>query len=309
VHFRTVATSEVAHRAGVRPMSPRWPQAFRPVWRALKEWSARTPVGYGLAGSSGRQPEPGVGVRGRSTAAGPGGGAALVGASVAPPPILPPPEPAPAVTTDSRKRSERAADAGHCARLSALIATLPSPDREILLLRVGAGVSIPDIVATLGVTPAAIRRAQHQALSAPQLAATAHDPPPATRQRVVLLPHARTQPTDTRSTNRRTGRVPGMNHDDSPRHHPTQSDGTTPASTQWHDVELALKVARHSFDSWLVAGHEDTPSLAIMHASHTHTALHEAARAITMLIETFRVEVTALITTPAHGTDTLTQRR
>lgn len=312
MHFRTVATSEVVHRAGVRPMSPRWPQAFRPVWRALMEWSARTPVGYGLAGSSGRQPEPGGGVRGRSTTAGPGGGAALVGALVAPPPIFPPPEPAPAVTTDSRKRSERAADAGHCARLSALITTLPSPDREIVLLRVGAGVSIPDIVVTLGVTPAAIRRAQQQALSALQSVATAKDPPPATRQRVVLLPHARTQPTDTRSTNRRTGRVPGMNHDDSPQYHPSQREGAIraiAASTQWHDAELALKVARHSFDSWLVAGHEDTPSLAIMYASHTHTALHEAARAITMLIETFRVEATALITTPTRGTDTLTQRR
>jgi hypothetical protein len=103
-----------------------------------------------------------------------------------------------------------------------------------------------------------------------------------------------------------------MNHDDSPRQHPTQNDGTTRAittSTQWHDAELALKVARHSFDRWLVAGHEDTPSPAIMHAYHTHTALHEAARAITMLIETFRAEATALITTPAHGTDTPTQRR
>jgi hypothetical protein len=34
-----------------------------------------------------------------------------------------------------------------------------------------------------------------------------------------------------------------------------------------------------------------------MHAYHTHEALHEAARAITMLIETFRAEAAALITT------------
>ncbi len=246
-----------------------------------------------------------------STAAGPGGGAALGGeASVAPPPIFPPPEPAPAANTDPCERSERRVDAGHFARLHALIATLPSPDREIVLLRVVAGVSVPDIVATLGVTPAAIRRAQ-QALSALRPAATAHGPPPATRQRVVLLPHARTEPTDTRPTNRRAGRVNGMNHDDSPRHHPTQSDGATraiAANTQWHDAELALKVARHSFQRWLTAGHEDTPSPAIMHAYHTHEALHEAARAITVLIETVRVEATALITTPARNTDIPAQR-
>jgi hypothetical protein len=46
-----------------------------------------------------------------------------------------------------------------------------------------------------------------------------------------------------------------------------------------------------------------------MHAYHTHEALHEAARAITTLIETFRAEATALITTPAPGIDTPAQRR
>ncbi|MDQ2790199.1 MAG: hypothetical protein M3Y73_10975 [Actinomycetota bacterium] len=40
-----------------------------------------------------------------------------------------------------------------------------------------------------------------------------------------------------------------------------------------------------------------------MHAYHTHDALHEAARAITTLIETFRAEAVALITTPARGSD------
>ena len=122
--------------------------------------------------------------------AGPSGGAALdEGTSVAPPPTFPAGELAPAATTKLREHSQRPVNA----RLSALIATLPSPDREILLLRFGAGVSIPDIVVVLGVTPAAIRRAQHQVLSALQPEATANDPPPpATRQRVVLLPHART---------------------------------------------------------------------------------------------------------------------
>jgi hypothetical protein len=64
-----------------------------------------------------------------------------------------------------------------------------------------------------------------------------------------------------------------MNHDDPPRRHRIQSNGTTgaiAANTQWYDAELAMKVARHSFDRWLTAGHEVTPSLAMMHAYHTH---------------------------------------
>jgi hypothetical protein len=81
------------------------------------------------------------------------------------------------------------------------------------------------------------------------------------------------------------------------------------ANVQWHDAELALTVARHGYDSWLTAVHHDTPSLATMHAHHTHTALHETARAITTLIDTFRAEAAALITTPAQGTDIPTQQR
>jgi hypothetical protein len=42
------------------------------------------------------------------------------------------------------------------------------------------------------------------------------------------------------------------------------------AKVQWHDAELALTVARHSYDRWLAAVHQDTPSLATMHAYHTH---------------------------------------
>jgi hypothetical protein len=57
-----------------------------------------------------------------------------------------------------------------------------------------AGVSIPDIVAALGVTPAAVRLAQDQALSALQPAATANGPPPATRGQVVLLPTPESSP-------------------------------------------------------------------------------------------------------------------
>jgi hypothetical protein len=187
---------------------------------------------------------------------------------------------------------------------------LLSPDREIVLLRIVAGVSIPNIVGALGVTPTAIRLAEQQALSALQPAATANGPPPVTRQRVVL-PHARIEPTDTGPTNRRTGRVTGMAQDNSPRQHPTQSDGSTRAiatTMQWHDAELAMKVARHSFENWLLAGQEDPSSPATMRAYHTHAALHEAARVIAMLIETFRVEVSALITAPARGADVPTQR-
>jgi hypothetical protein len=248
-----------------------------------------------------------------TTTAGPGGGAALGGeASVAPPPIFCPVELEPATTPASGEHRELPVDAGYCARLPALIATLSSPDREIVLLRVVAGESIPDIVAALGVTPAAICPAQHQALSALQPAASAHGPPPAARQRVVLLPQTRTEPANTRPDNRCIGRAIGMNHDDSPQRHRIQSNGSTgaiAASTQWHDADLAMKVARHSFDRWLTAGHEDTPSLAMMYAGRTHTALHEAARVITMLIETFRAEAAAVITTPARGTDIPTQRQ
>lgn len=61
---------------------------------------------------------------------------------MAPPPISPPVEPAPATTTDSRKHSERPADA---------------------------------------------------------------DFPPLPRQRVILLPHAHTKPTDTQPNKRHTG--------------------------------------------------------------------------------------------------------
>jgi hypothetical protein len=99
-----------------------------------------------------------------------------------------------------------------------------------------------------------------------------------------------------------------MNPDESPRRHPHRSDGTAcviASNTHWHDAELAMRVARHSFERWRTAGQEDP---AMMHAHHTHTALHEAARAIAMLIETLRAETTALITTPARSTVIHTQR-
>jgi hypothetical protein len=103
-----------------------------------------------------------------------------------------------------------------------------------------------------------------------------------------------------------------MNQDDCPRHHPAQSRGTTRAtvaSSQWHDAELAMKLARHSFDRWRAAGYEEASSSAQRHVYCTHEALHEAARAITMLIDTIRVEVAALITTPAQDLGIPAQHR
>jgi hypothetical protein len=64
-----------------------------------------------------------------------------------------------------------------------------------------------------------------------------------------------------------------------------------------------MKVARQSFDRWLTASDQDTPSLASMHAHSTRTAVHEAARTIATLINTLDAEATELITTPARDTD------
>ena len=64
---------------------------------------------------------------------------------------------------------------------------------------VGRGRSIPDIAATLGVTPAAVRRAQNQALSTLPPAATSNSPPPAGG-----APAPRSTPSD----NRRAGSSP-----------------------------------------------------------------------------------------------------
>ena len=162
------------------------------------------------------------------------------------------------------------------------------------------------IVAVQNVTQPPVGLSQHQALSAPQPAATAPGPAPDTRVRVVLLPHARIKPTDTQANSRRTGKVTGIHQGDSSRQQSTQSDGATgmiDVNGQWHDAELAMKVARHSFQRWLVAGHEDTPASVITHAHHTQTALYEAVRAITLLIDTFHTETTALIHTPARNID------
>lgn len=302
-------------RPDIPPIPPNWPRTFHPAWRPLIEWralmrrSTRTPVGHDPTGSSDRQPQPGVGAR-ASTAAGLGGGAALGwGVPVVPPPIVSPATPVPTAIADSRGRTT---EVGHRTHPPELITTLSSPDHEITLSRVTAGVPIPNNLATLGVTPTAIRPAEHQAPNAPQPAMTVTGLPPTTRGRVVLLPHTQTEPTDTRPTHHPAARATGMNHNDSPQHRPTQSDGTTraiTASRQWHDVELAVKVARHHFDRWVTANHEDTPFLATMHANHTRKAVHEAARVITTLIDTLQTTETEIITTSARNTNTPTQRQ
>jgi hypothetical protein len=46
-----------------------------------------------------------------------------------------------------------------------------------------------------------------------------------------------------------------------------------------------------------------------MQAYHTHVALHEAARVIATLIETFRVEVSGLISASTRDADIPAQRR
>ena len=244
----SLLSPEITRRADVPPMPPNWLRAFRPAWRALTGWPAQTPGGHGPTESSDhRQLQPDAGVRGMTAAAGSSGGAALGGgASVAPPPAFPPPAP-----PDSREHSERPIDPGQCARLHALSATLPTPDREIILLWAVAGVPTPDIAATLGITPTAVRHAQHQALNALPPAATTNGPPPATRQRVVLLPHARKPP-----DNRRTARATGMNHDDSPRPPPAHAARCARAA----DPEAEVSVLPTTVDHDVFAGESGSGS-------------------------------------------------
>jgi hypothetical protein len=84
---------------------------------------------------------------------------------------------------------------------------------------------------------------------------------------------------------------------------PTHHDDTHRAGIgclqQWQDAELAMTRARRCFEGWRQASGADRPSTAIRHAYHTHEALHEAARALSLLIETFRVEAMPRATTPA----------
>jgi anti-anti-sigma factor len=83
-----------------------------------------------------------------------------------------------------------------------------------------------------------------------------------------------------------------------PRRPLDQCESTNPTGTaclqHWQDAQLALDVARRCFEAWRQAGGDQT---AIRHARHTHEALHEASRAIAVLMEAFRV---AVVTGPAR---------
>jgi hypothetical protein len=68
----------------------------------------------------------------------------------------------------------------------------------------GASVAPPPFFPPVEPAPV-VRLAQHSALSALQPAETANGSPPASRKRVVLLPHAQIEPINTWSHNRRTG--------------------------------------------------------------------------------------------------------
>ena len=133
----------VAPRAGVPP-SPRWPRTLCLARWARTSSPIQTSVGHSPTGSNDRQRQPEAGIRAMGAAAGPGGGAALGwGAWVSPPPIFSPVIPKPAATTACGQHCEHALDTRRYARLPTLIATLPSPDREIVLLRVVAGCPSP----------------------------------------------------------------------------------------------------------------------------------------------------------------------
>lgn len=67
-------------------------------------------------------------------------------------------------------------------------------------------------------------------------------------------------------------------------------DGKILALCQWQDAAIAMNAARRCFETWLHSDHKDTPATVRLYAYHTHEALHEATRAIGVLIETLRVE-------------------
>jgi hypothetical protein len=58
----------------------------------------------------------------------------------------------------------------------------------------------------------------------------------------------------------------------------------------WQDAELAMIIARRCFQSWRAVAQQGTSTAVTRHAYHTHEALHEALRAISVLVEILRVE-------------------
>lgn len=83
-------------------------------------------------------------------------GAGRVPIPVAEVPDAPDPDPGP---------EESALRAGQARQAQALLDQLPEQAREILLLRVVAGLSVDEAAAALGTTPGALRVAQHRALA------------------------------------------------------------------------------------------------------------------------------------------------
>jgi hypothetical protein len=77
---------------------------------------------------------------------------------------------------------------------------------------------------------------------------------------------------------------------------------------QWQDAELAMTVARRYFQSWLQAGQQDTPVSVTRYAYQTHEALHAALHAISLLIETLRVEAAGCGGLAGGGCDHCTRR-
>jgi hypothetical protein len=67
-------------------------------------------------------------------------------------------------------------------------------------------------------------------------------------------------------------------------------DGKIIALCQWQDAAIAMNAARRYFETWLHSDHKDISATVRLYAYHTHEALHEATRAIGVLIETLRVE-------------------
>lgn len=53
-----------------------------------------------------------------------------------------------------------------------------------------------------------------------------------------------------------------------------------------------MTVARRCFQSWRALAHQDTSAALTRYAYYTHEALHEALRAISLLVEALRIEAT-----------------
>ena len=71
----------------------------------------------------------------------------------------------PDVITSEPGPEELAVSASAGERMRELLAHLPAPQREILMMRVGAGMSADETAAALGTTAGAVRVAQHRALA------------------------------------------------------------------------------------------------------------------------------------------------